>query len=44
MREDALDSSQGIRGMRERAMLVGARLSIDSRPGQGTTVNLLIPR
>jgi two-component system sensor histidine kinase UhpB len=42
--EDALDSSQGIRGMRERAMLVGARLTIDSRPGEGTMVKLVIPR
>jgi two-component system sensor histidine kinase UhpB len=38
----ALDSSQGIRGMRERAMLVAARLSIESRPGEGTTVRLVI--
>src|SRR4051812_25229368 len=44
MPEDALDSSQGIRGMRERAMLVGARLTIDSRPGEGTMVKLVIPR
>ena len=42
--EDALDSSQGIRGMRERAMLVGANLSIESRPGDGTVVRLVIPR
>jgi two-component system sensor histidine kinase UhpB len=40
----ALDSSQGIRGMRERAMLVAAKLSIQSRPGEGTTVRLVIPR
>jgi two-component system sensor histidine kinase UhpB len=40
----ALDSSQGIRGMRERAMLVGAGLSIESRPGDGTVVRLAIPR
>ena len=37
-------SSQGIRGMRERAMLVGATLVINSRPGEGTTVQLSIPR
>jgi two-component system sensor histidine kinase UhpB len=43
--EHALDSSQGIRGMRERAMLVGAKLSVDSRPGgDGTRVRLAIPR
>jgi two-component system sensor histidine kinase UhpB len=42
--EGALDSSQGIRGMRERALLVGANLSIESRPGYGTVVRLAIPR
>ncbi|RKQ93062.1 histidine kinase/DNA gyrase B/HSP90-like ATPase [Solirubrobacter pauli] len=36
-------SSQGIRGMRERAMLIGAGLAIESRPGHGTTVRLAIP-
>jgi two-component system, NarL family, sensor histidine kinase UhpB len=44
MPDDAPGSSQRIRGMRERAMLVGAKLSIDSRPGGGTTVKLVIPR
>jgi two-component system, NarL family, sensor histidine kinase UhpB len=33
----------GIAGMRERALLVGGRLSIESRPGQGTEVRLTIP-
>jgi two-component system sensor histidine kinase UhpB len=42
--EGALESSHGIRGMRERAMLVGAKLSIDGRPGLGTSVRLTIPR
>jgi two-component system sensor histidine kinase UhpB len=37
-------SSHGVRGMRERAMLVGANLSIESRPGNGTAVQLSIPR
>lgn len=32
----------GLPGMRERAELVGGRLIIDSRPGQGTTVRLAI--
>jgi two-component system sensor histidine kinase UhpB len=36
-------SSQGIRGMRERAMLVGATLSIDGQAGEGTAIRLLIP-
>jgi two-component system sensor histidine kinase UhpB len=40
----AAGSSHGIRGMRERAMLVGAELSIDGGPGQGTTIRLAIPR
>jgi two-component system, NarL family, sensor histidine kinase UhpB len=39
----ALPSSRGIRGMRERAMLIGANLEIDSGPGRGTTIRLSIP-
>lgn len=33
----------GILGMRERALLVGATLSIDDRPGGGTEVALYVP-
>jgi two-component system sensor histidine kinase UhpB len=33
----------GINGMRERALLVGARLGIESRPGAGTTIRLSLP-
>jgi two-component system, NarL family, sensor histidine kinase UhpB len=33
----------GIDGMRERALLVGGRIQIDSRPGRGTTVRLEVP-
>jgi len=33
----------GIGGMRERALLIGAELTIESRPGHGTTVRLAIP-
>jgi two-component system, NarL family, sensor histidine kinase UhpB len=33
----------GIAGMRERALLVGGRLSIQSRPDQGTEVRFTIP-
>jgi two-component system sensor histidine kinase UhpB len=33
----------GIVGMRERALLVGGRLSIESRPGEGTEVRLTVP-
>jgi two-component system sensor histidine kinase UhpB len=40
----AASSSHGIRGMRERAMLVGAKLSIESGPGEGTLIELSIPR
>ena len=36
-------SSQGIRGMRERAMLISGTLSLDSRPGAGTVVRLSVP-
>ena len=42
----AFDESErglGIGGMRERALLVGAELTIESRPGAGTTVRLSIP-
>jgi len=43
MSPESLRSSNGIRGMRERAMLIGASLAIDSRPGQGTEVRLTVP-
>lgn len=33
----------GIGGMRERALLVGGELTIESRPGEGTRVHLEIP-
>jgi two-component system sensor histidine kinase UhpB len=36
-------SSNGIRGMRERAMLIGAQLTISPRSGRGTEVTLTIP-
>jgi signal transduction histidine kinase len=29
--------------MRERAMLIGAALDVESRPGHGTTVRLRLP-
>jgi two-component system sensor histidine kinase UhpB len=34
----------GIRGMRERAFLIGAGLRIDSTPGRGVSVRLHVPR
>jgi two-component system, NarL family, sensor histidine kinase UhpB len=39
----ALPSAHGIRGMRERAMLIGAQLQIDSKFGRGTEIKLSIP-
>jgi two-component system, NarL family, sensor histidine kinase UhpB len=33
----------GIAGMRERALLVGGDLQVESRPGSGTTVRLTVP-
>ena len=37
------DRGLGIGGMRERALLIGAELTIESRPGHGTTVRLSVP-
>ncbi len=37
------ESGLGIAGMRERALLVGGDLTIESRPGHGTTVRLTAP-
>jgi two-component system sensor histidine kinase UhpB len=34
----------GIAGMRERSLLVGGQLTIESRPEQGTTVRLSVPQ
>jgi two-component system sensor histidine kinase UhpB len=43
LRSADLSSSHGIRGMRERAMLIGARLAVSPRPERGTEVKLTIP-
>jgi two-component system, NarL family, sensor histidine kinase UhpB len=43
MPADLPSNTAGIAGMRERTMLVDGRLSIESRPGQGTEVRLTIP-
>jgi two-component system sensor histidine kinase UhpB len=37
------ESGLGIAGMRERALLVGGDLTIESRPGHGTTIHLTAP-
>jgi two-component system, NarL family, sensor kinase len=34
----------GLASMEERARLIGAELSIQSHPGQGTTISVLMPR
>lgn len=39
----AADSSLGILGMRERALLLGGELAISGAPGEGTTVKVRIP-
>jgi two-component system sensor histidine kinase UhpB len=36
-------AANGLLGMRERALLVGARLDLSSRPGHGTVVRLALP-
>jgi two-component system sensor histidine kinase UhpB len=40
---DLPPGTAGIAGMRERALLVGGRLAIESRPNQGTEVRLSVP-
>ena len=40
---DESEGGLGIGGMRERALLVGGELTIESRPGRGTTVKLTVP-
>jgi two-component system, NarL family, sensor histidine kinase UhpB len=40
---DGTGEGWGIRGMRERAMLIGADLAITARPGAGTEVCLQVP-
>ncbi len=37
---DESEGGLGIAGMRERALLIGGELTIESRPGRGTTVRL----
>jgi two-component system sensor histidine kinase UhpB len=40
---DESEGGLGIAGMRERALLIGGELSIESRPDRGTTVHLTVP-
>jgi len=39
---DEAERGLGIAGMRERALLVGGELTIESRPDHGTTVRLAL--
>ena len=43
MPPQAQRGTAGIAGMRERALLVGGRLSIESQPDEGTEVRLVVP-
>jgi two-component system sensor histidine kinase UhpB len=38
-----LTPGKGIRGMRERALLIGAELSVESPPGRGVEIRLMLP-
>jgi two-component system sensor histidine kinase UhpB len=40
---DESEDGLGIAGMRERALLIGGKLTIESRPSHGTTVRLVVP-
>lgn len=40
---DESEGGLGIAGMRERALLIGGELTIESRPSRGTTVRLAVP-
>ena len=40
---DAVGHSTGLTGMRERALALGGRMSIDTSPGQGTTIVAVLP-
>lgn len=40
---DESEGGLGIAGMRERALLIGGELTIESRPGRGTTIRLTLP-
>jgi signal transduction histidine kinase len=40
---DPVSTGTGLASMRERAVLMGGRLTVTSVPGQGTRVELLVP-
>ncbi|MEO1148875.1 MAG: ATP-binding protein, partial [Cyanobacteria bacterium J06638_22] len=37
-------SSFGLRGMQERAQLLGGTMQVNSSPGQGTSIHITVPR
>jgi signal transduction histidine kinase len=41
--ESVVGRGVGLDSMRERALLIGARISVESEPGGGTRVEILIP-
>lgn len=41
---DSRENSLGLIGMRERAYMLGGKLKIQSRPGAGTSIDMLIPK
>lgn len=41
---DPRQAGTGLRNIRERAELLGGRCSVDSEPGQGTTISWTVPR
>jgi two-component system sensor histidine kinase UhpB len=41
---DESEGGLGIAGMRERALLIGGELTIESRPERGTTIRLTVPQ
>jgi signal transduction histidine kinase len=42
-RLDGAPSSIGLIGMRERTQLIGGGLTLESRPGEGTHVTVVVP-
>ena len=41
---DRIEGSLGLSSIRQRAMTIGADLTVDSAPGRGTTVRVVMPR
>jgi signal transduction histidine kinase len=43
VQDPALDAGLGLRGITERARILGGHLTVDSRPGEGTSIRIEIP-